>query len=81
MFSGLRSLIGGHECMGNRGTRAAAQRSPVDNIKIMEVFQCKKEFCAVEATTFFVEFLFALEVMEEFSSVNESRRADQNREV
>jgi hypothetical protein len=47
----------------------------------MKVLQGEKEFCAIEATAFFVEFLFALEVMEELPSVNESRRADQKGEV
>jgi hypothetical protein len=46
----------------------------------MEVLQCEKELRAIEATTFFIEFLFALEVMEELSPVDKSRRADQKRE-
>ena len=38
----------------------------------MKVLKGKKKFCAVKATTFFIELLFALEMMEKLSSVDES---------
>ena len=38
----------------------------------MKVLKGKKKLCTVKATTFFIELLFALEMMEELSSVNES---------
>jgi hypothetical protein len=38
----------------------------------MEVLKSEKKLCAVEATTFLVEFLFTLKMVEEFSSINES---------
>jgi hypothetical protein len=65
----------------NVGVIGGAQCLPVDDIEVMEVLQREKELRAIEATTFFIEFLFALEVMEELSPIDESRRAYQNREV
>ena len=38
----------------------------------MKVLKGKKELCAVKATTLFVELLFALEMMKELPSVDES---------
>jgi hypothetical protein len=37
----------------------------------MKVLKGKEKLCAVKATTFFVELEFALEMMEELSSVDE----------
>ena len=39
----------------------------------MEVLKGEEQFCAVEATAFLVKLLFALEVVEELSSIDESR--------
>ena len=39
----------------------------------MEVLEGEEKFCTVEATAFLVELLFTLEVVEEFSSIDESR--------
>ena len=39
----------------------------------MEVLVGEEEFCAVEATAFLVELLLALKVVEELSSIDESR--------
>jgi len=38
----------------------------------MEMLESKEQFRAVESTAFLVELLFALEVVEELSSVDES---------
>ena len=38
----------------------------------MKVLKGKKKLCAVKATAFFIELLFALEMVEELSSVDES---------
>jgi hypothetical protein len=38
----------------------------------MKVLKGKEKLCAVKATTLFVELLFALEMVEELSSVDES---------
>jgi hypothetical protein len=38
----------------------------------MKVLKGKKKLCAVKATTFFIKLLFALEMVEELSSVDES---------
>jgi hypothetical protein len=46
--------------------------SPIDDIQVMEVLKGEKELCAVEATAFLVELLFALEVVEELSPIDES---------
>ena len=37
----------------------------------MKVLKGKEKLCAVKVTTFFIELLFALEMMEELSSVDE----------
>jgi hypothetical protein len=47
----------------------------------MEVLEGEEEFCAVEATAFFVKLLFALEVVEELSPVDESISRRSEREV
>ena len=47
----------------------------------MEVLEGEEEFCTVEATAFFVELLFALEVVEELSPVDESISRRSEREV
>jgi hypothetical protein len=39
----------------------------------MEVLEGEEELCAVKATAFLVELLFALKVVEELSSVDKSR--------
>jgi len=39
----------------------------------MEVLEGEEEFCAVKAAAFLVKLLFALEVVEELSSIDESR--------
>jgi hypothetical protein len=38
----------------------------------MKVLKGEKKLCAVKATTFLIELLLALEMVEELSSVNES---------
>ena len=43
----------------------------------MKVLKGKKKLGTVKATTFFIELLFALEMMEELSSVNESTPSNQ----
>ncbi len=45
----------------------------------MKVLEGKKKLCAVKTTTFLIELLFALEMVEELSSVDEStvHRADE----
>ena len=40
------------------------QDRPIYNIQFMKMFKCKQEFGTVEATTFLVESLFLLQVME-----------------
>jgi hypothetical protein len=47
----------------------------------MEVLKGEKELCAVETTALLVELLFALKVVEELSSINESRPRRSEREV
>jgi hypothetical protein len=47
----------------------------------MEVLKGEKKFCAVKAATFLVELLFALKMVEELSSVNESRPSLSEREM
>jgi hypothetical protein len=39
----------------------------------MKVLEGEEEFCAVKATAFLVELLFALKMMEELSSIDESK--------
>jgi hypothetical protein len=45
---------------------------PIDHIEIVKVLEGEEEFCAVETTAFLIELLFALEVVEELSSIDES---------
>jgi hypothetical protein len=47
----------------------------------VEVLEGEEEFCAVEATAFFVKLLFSLEVVEELSPVDESTSRRSEREV
>jgi len=47
----------------------------------MKVLKGKKKLCAVKATTFFIELLFALEMMEELSSVDESTTSQSDSEA
>ena len=44
---------------------------PVDNIKLMQVLQREKQLRAVEAAPLFVETLLALQVVEQFTTVDE----------
>jgi len=45
---------------------------PIDDIEIMKVLEGEEKFCAVKTTAFLVELLFALEMVEELSSIDES---------
>lgn len=45
---------------------------PIDDIEIMKVLEGEEKFCAVKTTALFVELLFALEMVEELSSIDES---------
>jgi hypothetical protein len=47
----------------------------------MKVLKGKEEFRAVKATTFFIELLFALEMVEELSSVDESTPSQSDNET
>jgi hypothetical protein len=47
----------------------------------MKVLKGKKKLCAVKATTFFIELLFALEMVEELSSVDESTPSQSDSEA
>ena len=55
--------------------------SPVHDIQVMEVLKSEKKLCAIETTTFLVELLFALKMMEELSSIDESIPSRSGREV
>jgi hypothetical protein len=44
----------------------------------MKVLKSEKKLGAVEATTFLVEFLFTLKMVEKLSSIDESNRANQS---
>ena len=47
----------------------------------MEMLKSEKKLCAIEATTLLVKLLFALEMVEELSSVDESTPSRSGREV
>ncbi len=47
----------------------------------MKVLKGKKKLCAVKATTFFIELLFVLEMMEELSSADESTASQSDSEA
>lgn len=47
-------------------------RSPIDDIEIVKVLESEEKFCAVKTTAFLVELLFALEMVKELSSIDES---------
>jgi hypothetical protein len=47
----------------------------------MEVLEGEKKLCAVETTTFLVELLFALKMVEKLSSIDESTPSRSEREV
>ncbi len=47
----------------------------------MKVLKGKKKLCAVKATTFFIELVFALEMVEELSSVDESTPSQSDSEA
>jgi hypothetical protein len=36
----------------------------IHDIQIVQVFECKKEFCVIEVTAFIIELLFTLEMVE-----------------
>jgi hypothetical protein len=47
----------------------------------MKVLKGKKKLCAVKATTFFIELLFALEMVEELSSIDKSTPSQSDSEA
>jgi hypothetical protein len=47
----------------------------------MKVLKGKKKLCAVKATTFFIELLFALEVVKKLSSVDKSTPSQSDSEA
>ena len=46
--------------------------APVNNVKLMQVLQRQQELCAVEPASLLIETLFALKMVEELSTVNET---------